>query len=79
MIQDANNAPLIFHWCRNKANKRLAIGPTDAPPDSEKFMFSMSIPKRDYNDFHRLNFEKYWWLSFDSPHLRELRDRKLAR
>lgn len=57
MIQDTNNVPRIFHWRRNKASKRLTIGPADALTETDKFMFSTSIPKRDLNDFHRLYFK----------------------
>ena len=76
LIQDAANIPLIYHWRRNKADKRIAFSPDDFYDRRDRFKFSMAIPKLDSLNFKRLNFEKFWWLSADSTHILELADRR---
>lgn len=78
MIQDAHNVLVTYHWRRNKANKRPEISYSDFLADPSKARFSTALPKRDRNDFHRLNFEKYWWLSADSAHIRYLKGRRVT-
>ena len=40
------------------------------------FVGSPSIALRDLHDFHRLNMEKYWWLSDESAHIHDLKIRR---
>lgn len=76
LIQNANNIPVIFHWKRNKAYKRMSLHSTDFRNNPEKFSGLTSLPQCDSYDFHRLKFDKYEWLNADSTHLRELQERK---
>ena len=76
LIQDASNIPFIFHWRRNKADKRIAFAPEDFINNRDRFKFSLAIPNTDSMDFRRLNFEKFWWLSLDSVHMAELTERR---
>ena len=76
LIQDANNIPIIFHWRRNKADKRIAFNYEDFNSNKDKFKYSTAISIVDRNDFHRLNFKKYWWLSADGIHMAELATRR---
>lgn len=78
LIQNAENIPILYHWKRNKANKRISMLNTDFVNYPEKFSGSTSIPQRDLNDFHRLKFNKYDWINAHSVHIRELQTDKLA-
>lgn len=78
LVQCGKNIPLLYHWRRNKANKRISFTLQDIAHNSENFIGAKDIPSKDYNDFHRLKFEKYSWLSFNCPHMRELNERKQA-
>ena len=79
LIQDALNIPWLYHWRRNKANKRIALSLTESLFDDSKFKYSKKIPERDHNDFHRLMFRKYWWLDGSSAHIPELQARWQSR
>lgn len=57
LVPDSNNVPLIYHWRRNKANKRIAVGQNRNIFDTDKYKYSTVIPSRDYYDFRRLNFK----------------------
>ena len=72
LIQDAYNIPLLFHWRRNKANKRIALTPADSIYDTSKFKFATNVPDIHLNDFHRVKFNRYWWLNGNSVHMPEL-------
>lgn len=50
LIQNSNNIPLIYHWRRNKANKRIAISLNRNIYDRDKYRYSTIIPDRDYYD-----------------------------
>ena len=76
LIQDDDNIPIIFHWRRNKADKRIAFQHDDFIINRDKFKYSTVIPKVDSFDFRRLNTEKYWWLSADSIHMVEIAARR---
>lgn len=76
LLQNANNIPILYHWKRNKADKRVSLQHNDYNDNMHKFTGSTSIPNCDFTDFHRLNFNNYWWLNFNSAHIRALADRK---
>lgn len=76
IIQNSDNIPIIYHWRRNKANKRITITENDWLINRAGFSESTTISKMDFFDFHRLNVDKYWWLSRDSPVLIELARRR---
>lgn len=75
VIQDQNNILVLYHWKRNRANKRIALKHDSLIINRSNFKFSMALPTRDIIDFRRLE-EKYWWLADDTRHILELRDRK---
>lgn len=77
LIQNSENIPIIYHWRRNKADERIALTLSDPLVDRTSFKFSMTIPKRDYMDFYRLDFKKYWWLPRDSDIMNDLKTRRL--
>lgn len=81
LIQDELNIPWIYHWRRNKADKRIALTLDDSLYETDKFKHSTKIPDRDLYDFYRLKFAKYWWLSDTCPHVPELivRQQRLLR
>ncbi|CAD6240958.1 GSCOCG00009029001-RA-CDS [Cotesia congregata] len=74
LIQDEDNVPLIFHYKRHKANKKITFGPDDRKIKWCDFGFSVALPTRDKMDSHRL-CDKYWWLTEESKHRKELRRR----
>ena len=76
MLQEATNIPWIYHWRRNKADKRIALDPDASIYDTSKFKYSFKLPQKDSYDFHRLNFERYWWLTAISKHIPELLARR---
>ena len=76
LVQNENNIPILYHWRRNKADKRISLQPHDYAQQPTKFICSRSIASRDYHDFHRLNMEKYWWLSDESAHIHDLKIRR---
>lgn len=76
LIQDAENTPLLYHWRRNKADKRISPNSNDLQLDDSKFMYSRAIPKTDYLDFHRLNSKTYWWLTDGCAHIQSFRERR---
>lgn len=78
LIQDECNIPLIYHWRRNKADKRIALTQGNSVFETDKFKYSTRLPDRDLYDFHRLNFEKYWWLDRNSPSMLDLIARQQA-
>lgn len=73
LIQDTNNIPIIYHWSRNKANKKIPSNYKSIPP----LKYSTSIPDCDSTDKQRLNFNKYWWLSEDNKFLEDIRQRSV--
>ena len=77
LIQNSDNIPLLFHWRRNRADKRIAFSHLDFWAIRSSFKFSTDIPKRDFLDFRRLNFDRYWWLSDNSKHIPDIADRRL--
>ncbi|XP_015435706.1 PREDICTED: RNA-directed DNA polymerase from mobile element jockey-like [Dufourea novaeangliae] len=78
LIQNAYNINLIYHWRRNKANKRIAFHHSDFNINNNNFKFSLALPDIDIMDFHRLNFKKYWWLSINDNHIADLRERRIS-
>ena len=76
LIQNECNIPWIYHWRRNKADKRIALTLNDSIYDANKFKYSSKIPDKDLCDFHRLNYQKFWWLNGNCPFLSELSDRR---
>ncbi|XP_017892292.1 uncharacterized protein LOC108632312 [Ceratina calcarata] len=78
IIQNSLNIPILYHWRRNRANKRIAFKATDFILNPDKFAFSMRIPPTDFLNFARLNTAKYWWLSSEDDIIRELKSRLLA-
>ncbi|CAD6222105.1 GSCOCG00012994001-RA-CDS [Cotesia congregata] len=74
LIQDEYNIPIIYHWKRHKANKKITFKPEDIKTRWFDFGYSMALPERDSLDAHRLS-EKYWWLTSESMHRKELRRR----
>lgn len=76
LLQDANNVPVLYHWRRNKANKRITITLDNIQNNHEKFIGSTDIPNKDLLDFHRLKFQKYTWLNLECPHMQDLLQRK---
>lgn len=75
-IQDANNTPIIYHWRRNRADKRIAVNMPDAGSYQNFLRYSLALPRIDKDDFSRTNYKKYWWLSTNSVHIATLEDRK---
>jgi hypothetical protein len=73
IIQDGNGVPIIYHWSRNKANKRLPLS-YNIIKDSE-LKYSKTIPEIDRMDFRRLS-DKYWWLDDRAVHIAELTARQ---
>lgn len=73
-IQDEDNVPLIFHYKRHKANKKITFGPDDRKIKWCDFGYSVTLPTKDKMDSHRL-CDKYWWLTEESKHRKELRRR----
>ena len=76
LIQNVNNIPLLYHWKRNKADKRISIKKNDFVNRNQLFKYLSTISKVDFYDFHRLNLKKYWWLSADNPTIQLLENRK---
>ncbi|KAI4473458.1 hypothetical protein M0804_015335 [Polistes exclamans] len=74
LIQDEHNVPTIYHWKRHKAHKRIEYAADDPILKWFNFTYSKALPMRDKMDDHRLN-EKYWWLTNESKHRKELRRR----
>lgn len=77
LLQNECNIPILYHWKRNKANKKIALKHDAYDTSRGNFTFSIALPKRDRRDFHRLNFEKYWWLSPACAHIPELLQRRV--
>ena len=75
LVQNENNIPILYHWRRNNAEKRISFQPHDYAQRSSKFSCSTSIASRDLHDFDRLNMKKYWWLSNESAHIQDLKIR----
>lgn len=72
LLQDESNIPIIYHRPRNeKKNKKIP----QTPIDVLHLKYSTTLPSRDTNDFHRLNFKKYWWLHKNSMFLDEMKRR----
>lgn len=76
LIQNENNTPILYHWRRNKADKRISLSENDLDLNSKNFTDSKTIPCRELNDFHRLNFNIYWWLNINSAHMLALSQQK---
>lgn len=74
LIQDEHNVPTIYHWKRHKAHKRIEYAADDLKLKWFNFTYSKALATRDKMDDHRLN-EKYWWLTSESKHRKELRRR----
>ncbi|OXU29718.1 hypothetical protein TSAR_011126 [Trichomalopsis sarcophagae] len=75
LIQNEDNLPIIYHVSRHQADKKICYSPHILIKNPEKIKYSKAIPQRDYKDTKRLNTDKYWWLSNNSTHLEELRQR----
>lgn len=73
-IQDANNVPVIFHWKRHKAHKKIDFAHAEADMRRFDLSYSTALPVRDRLDPHRLS-DKYFWLTEKSKHRKELRRR----
>lgn len=76
VVQDGNNIPVLYHWKRNKANKRISLQPDSYDNMKLNFTYSTSIPERDSMDFKRLDFKKYWWLNANCKHMKMLQRRR---
>ncbi|KAK2580361.1 hypothetical protein KPH14_010605 [Odynerus spinipes] len=74
IIQNDLNIPTIYHRSRHKANKAIPIEEY-VVPNNINLKYSIAIPKRDAEDFHRLN-QKYWWLDRNDETLLKLKARK---
>ena len=69
LIQNGHNIPIIYHWSRNNANKKMPANINTIP----QLKYSTAIPDCDTRDKQRLNFKKYWWLNESSVHIAEVR------
>lgn len=76
IIQNECNILLLYHWRRNKADKRILLVRGDLITHPESFVGSTQILETDLSDFHRLDIQKYWWLSNDCPTIHALQQRK---
>lgn len=72
IIQDEYNTPILYHWSRNKANKRLPPNVNAITNSRQKY--STILPDRDINDANRLS-TNYWWLDDTATHIQNLRKR----
>lgn len=62
-IQDKNNIPIIYHIPRHSNDKKIDYIPhLDNNDTNINWKYCRTIPKRDINDTHRQDTEKYWWL-----------------
>lgn len=73
VIQDQNNRPIIYHYPRHRANKKIKINIRQYLPVN--LVYSTKIPDRDYYDFDRIKKNKYWWLN-KARHINELKNRR---
>lgn len=78
IIQNEDNIPTIYHWRRNKANKKIPIE-LDLISNPGNFQFSTALPPVDILDDHRLQHKKYFWLKPNNKSLILLRDNLTAR
>lgn len=69
IIQDDLNTPHLYHWSRNKANKRLP--PNVMAITKSRLKYSTVLPDRDIKDNSRLS-DNYWWLNDNPTHLQQL-------
>lgn len=67
LIQNNTNVPILYHWKRNKANKKIAMNKGDSMRLYSKFTYSTTIPDRDIKDSSRKDTKKYWWLNKTLP------------
>ncbi|CAG5093327.1 Protein of unknown function [Cotesia congregata] len=74
LIQDEDNVPTIYHCKRHKAHKKIEYDADDPKFRWVDFTYSKAMPTRDKMDDHRLD-DKYWWLTSESKHRKELRRR----
>lgn len=74
IIQDEDNVPVIYHWKRHKAEKRIEFTADDLGIKWFDFTYSKSSPQSDKMDAHRLS-DKYSWLTSESRHCKELKRR----
>ena len=74
-VQDESNVPILFHWRRNKANKRIAFEPDDYETINNNKVYSTAIPNIDKFNFTRINHNKMWWLHESDPYIKELNER----
>lgn len=75
IIQNQHNIPLLYHWTRNKVNKKIALRCTDLVSNPTDFKFSMAIPSIDSKDIPRFNSKRHWWLKPDNPVIILLKER----
>lgn len=75
IIQDQNNTPIIMHWRRHAANKKLPPNLNYMLTNEQNFLYDTSIPMTDRLDNHRLDSDKYFWMDPTSVHYNELRNR----
>ncbi|KAK0169072.1 hypothetical protein PV327_002818 [Microctonus hyperodae] len=61
IIQDEHNTPILYHWSRHKANKRIPSA-GEITNNLNKHKYSKTIPDIDIKDRSRLG-DKYWWLN----------------
>ena len=59
-IQDCNNVPVLYHWKRNKSNKKILFNCNDDEAIEKNKIYSDSISNINKFNFERLNFKKYW-------------------
>lgn len=71
LIQNDLNVPIIYHWSRSNANKKIPLNVHTIPT----LKYSTAIPDCDTNDKRRLNINKYWWLNENSMFIDDIRKR----
>ena len=71
-IQDSDNVPILYHYKRNKYNKKIEFDSNNIGVIQNNKIYSEAIPNVDKLNFYRLNFKKYWWLSKDDKYMKEI-------
>ena len=74
-IKNQYNVPILYHWRRNKANKKIEFDANNVKIINDNKVYSDVIPKIDSFSFIRLNKDKIWWLEEKDKYIKELNER----